>query len=95
MQEIGFVKYGQLGGVMISRVGKLCPIMAWEMRDAMSTNGKSWAYFAKVVESIREENAKPKPPPGQNRKQTRSTFRDVTEEAMKIAIEEDAKNETG
>ena len=71
VEQIGFPSYGMLGGSTSLKVARLCPIFGWELRKSMSTPGKSWAYFAKVVESIREEAAKPKPPAGARKTQLR------------------------
>lgn len=56
-----FKLYGQLGSTNAIKIFRLCPIYGWELKHATRNNGKSWSYFAKVIGSIREEAAKPKP----------------------------------
>jgi hypothetical protein len=47
--------------------------VGWELRQALATNGSSWGYFAKVIESIRTEASKPKPLAGGPKPARRST----------------------
>lgn len=66
VEAAGFDRYGSLVGRAISSMGRLMPIRKDELAAAMTTPGNSWGYAAKVIESCREEMAKPKPPPAGN-----------------------------
>lgn len=63
VERLGFPKYGALTGTKGIEVVRLCPMKAWEFRDAFNSPGESWGYFAKVVVSIRQRQAEPAPPP--------------------------------
>lgn len=97
IEAIGYPRYGALAGKGLIAMRKLGDVRRHELDDAMRTEGKSWAYCAKVIASMREEAAKPRAPPGAPRSRAgpggqRSAFRDATERALAWAQEEDAKD---
>jgi hypothetical protein len=71
VERIGFKKYGALGGIAAASMRRLGQIYPWELRDAMATEGNSWRYAARVIESAREETAKGASVPGSRNKPVR------------------------
>lgn len=65
LEQLGYSRYGPLGGLSLRTVRELCPVTGQEFLDAQATPGTSWNYFAKVVRSIRE---RPPPQPGGSKK---------------------------
>lgn len=61
----GFNKYGTLLGAGLQAIRNLLPIYRAEILDAMKTNGRSWVYAARVIESARTEKARGKGPKAQ------------------------------
>jgi hypothetical protein len=61
LERLGAQRYGLLGGRSIQAIRALVPITGQEWLDASRTAGTSWAYFAKVIASMREEAASPRP----------------------------------
>jgi hypothetical protein len=92
LEAIGSTKYGRLGGAVMTKIVQLCPVYGWEIKQAMATRGESWAYFAKVVVSIREEASKPKPKGSKGGGRPKSNFRASAERMMAIAREEDERH---
>ena len=62
IERLCYPRCGQLGGSNQARISALMPIHAEELEAALRTPGKSWAYLAKVIASIREQRASPAPP---------------------------------
>ena len=67
VEKEGFSKYGGLNGVNAARIKNLLPIGREEFAHACNTKGTSWAYFAKVLVSVREAAAEPAPRRGPKR----------------------------
>jgi len=67
VEQVGFPRFGTLAGETGIKVARLCPIRAWEMRDALRANIHAWGGFVSVISRIRDEAAKPKPPQGKDR----------------------------
>lgn len=62
LEREGFQRFGQLGGAMIAVMGRFAPVKRHEWEAVLKTRGRSWRYVAKVLESFREEAAKPAAP---------------------------------
>ena len=62
VEQLGFQKCHQLGGSAAAAIKSLMPIFEHELSDALKTEGTSWKYIARVIESQRLESSKPKPP---------------------------------
>jgi len=60
--NLGFSRFNALGGTAASKILRLAPISQWEWDHALATDARSWGYVAKVIESMREEESRPKPP---------------------------------
>jgi hypothetical protein len=65
VEGAGFNKYGSLLGAGLQAIRNLLPIYRAEIADAMKTNGRSWVYAARVIESARTEKARGKGPAAQ------------------------------
>ena len=58
LEQLLWSRYGQIGATVAAKLSALSPFSGFEVRRGSMTNGNSWAYFAKVVESMRTEAAK-------------------------------------
>lgn len=79
IEQACFPRYGQLGSTNALKISRLCPIFGWELKHAVRNNGRSWGYFAKVITSLREEAAKPKPLAGARKSKSSITPEFVAE----------------
>lgn len=59
IEAVGYERYGPLSGRGLAAVRKLMPITETELADAMTTDGTSWTYAARVIESMRTEALRP------------------------------------
>jgi hypothetical protein len=67
VEAAGFKRYGSLVGNGIPAIRNLLPIYREEFADAMKSNGRSWVYVARVIESARVEKARGPGPPAEER----------------------------
>jgi len=83
--QAGFPNFGMLVGKAAATLMRLLPISSEEFALGLdASRGKSWPYFAKVLESIREERAKPPPQKSQTAKSRHKTFDQLSAEVMEI-----------
>lgn len=61
LEAWGFKRFGALGGTNGAHASKRLPIYAHELEDCSKTNGKSWGYFWKVLDSYREAQSSAAP----------------------------------
>lgn len=94
LQAEGFTRFGSLGGRYVARMARLCPVARWEWDAVLATDGESWPYAAKVLEGIRQESAKPQPPPTSVGPRQARRFADVTAKALEWAHAADAADES-
>ena len=64
VSDLGFSKYGMLGGINHTKIARLTPIYKHEFDAALATPGTKWGYFATVIENMRNEEKKPWPKKG-------------------------------
>jgi len=92
LEKEGFRRFGSLGGINIVRARELAPVARWEWDAALKTEGKSWAYALKVLRSMREEQANPKPraaspsAPRRPRRAQGGNLRQATDKLMEWAV---------
>ena len=67
LSDFGYPKFGMMSATATVKISKLCPVAKWEWDLVLQTEGKSWPYAAKVIESLRVESAKPKSPAAASR----------------------------
>jgi hypothetical protein len=91
LELLGFERFGQLGGSSASKMKSLCPIAQWEWDAVLNTEGASWGYVAKVLKTMREEQAKPRPPPTGEKPESERTYLDVSRELAEQWRKEDAE----
>lgn len=85
LEQIGFKKFGQLGGAGQAAISGLMPIFLHEIDAAMKTKGRSWTYAARVVESYREENDRgPAKPGSPNPPPSKSAFARATKKLLEM-----------
>ena len=53
LQEVGFKRFGHLGGAYIRDLAPLCPITEHEWQTLYKSPGKSWGYVVKVLPDMR------------------------------------------
>lgn len=87
VEKIGFSRWGQLGGSAQAEISRLCPIYGHEIKSALSTEGDSWKYAAKVIRSYRKAMARDAEPPGSPDARPSGAFGRTTKKLMEWANE--------